>query len=268
MMSRPIIFNGNIPQHYEDILTPFLFDGFSADLMQRIDFSAVRNALELASGTGSLTRQLVKNLPPGARLLASDLQPEMLEVAKHKINNENVSWDVVDMTDIPYAGETFDLVICQFGLMLVPDKLKALQEIYRVLTPGGKLVFTVWGEIENNPVWNISGKVIASFLGGNPMLQNPGPFSLASETETMKLLEEAGFKDIKTTSVTQTGNAGSASVAARGFIQGLPVFAALNQKDPAMIGQVEVALEKEFVAALGNHPLKSALTAWVFVVNK
>jgi len=267
-MSSKIQFSGMIPQHYQDLLTPFLFDSFSSDLMNRIDFSTAYNVLELASGTGSVTKLLLDHLPSGAHLAATDLQADMLEVAKQQITASNVSWDVVDMTDIPYIDGQYDLIVCQFGLMLVPEKLKALKEMRRVLKEGGRLVFSVWADIYANPVWEISGRVIESFLGANPILQNPGPFSLSAEEDTLSLLEEAGFTAIKSTSVKQIGQVESAAMAAMGFIQGLPVFMAISKKDPEMISMIEQALELQLIAELGNLPLQSPLQAWVFETTK
>jgi SAM-dependent methyltransferase len=268
IMSNTIQFSGTIPEHYENILTPFLFDPFSADLMVRIDFSTAQNVLELACGTGSVTRRLLEHLPAGSSLVATDLQQGMLDVAKQQLTAPNISWQLVDMTQIPYSDDSFDLIICQFGLMLVPDKLKALAEMHRVLKKGGRLVFSVWGDIENNPVWNISGKVMASLLGANPMLQDPGPFSLSAENETLQLLTQAGFTDTKATLVKQTGEIANAALAARGFIQGLPVFSVISQKDPALIEQIQEALEPQLIDKLGDLPMRSALHAWVFEISK
>lgn len=267
-MENTIQFNGLIPQHYQDLLTPFLFDGFSKDLMKRIDFSNAYNVLELASGTGSTTKQLLMHLPAGAHLNATDLQADMLEVAKQQVSSPNVSWSVVDMTAIPDIDGQYDLIVCQFGLMLVPDKLKALAEMFRVLKKGGKLVFTVWAQISDNPIWEISGKTVADFLGTNPMLQNPGPFSLSNKQETLEMLESITFQDVKATVVYQTGTIESSAKAAKGIVQGLPVFMAITKKDPSLITKIEKELEHALEAALGKSPMSSPLSAWIFEATK
>lgn len=263
-----IQFNGQIPQHYQDILTPFLFDGFSRDLMDRIDFTNVQQVLELASGTGSVTKYLLNHLPAGSHLKATDLEAGMLQIAKAHIQARNVAWDVVDMTNIPYSDQQFDLIVCQFGLMLVPDKQKALREMYRVLKKGGTLFFSVWGPIDANPVWDISGKVIADFMGANPMLQDPGPFSLANQADTVKLLESAGFENSCVHQVSQLGTVDTAAMAADGFIEGLPVFMTINKKDPALIPAIKQALEQQLSETLGDRPMSSPLQAWVVETTK
>jgi SAM-dependent methyltransferase len=267
-MNTSLQFNGQIPQQYQDVLTPFLFDGFSQDLINRTDFTNVRHALELASGTGSVTKYLLKNLPSDAHLIATDLEADMLDIARQQIQSPNLSYDVVDMTQIPYSDEQFDLIVCQFGLMLVADKQQALSEMYRVLKKGGQLVFSVWGDIEANPVWDISGKVIAGFLGGNPMLQNPGPFSMSNPALTLGLLEKAGFKNSMASKVHQLGTIENAAQAAAGFIEGLPVFMAISKKDPALVPAIKQALQPQLAAALGDNPLSSPLQALVFETVK
>ncbi|MEO6282932.1 MAG: methyltransferase domain-containing protein [Dyadobacter sp.] len=267
-MNTNLQFNGQIPQQYQDVLTPFLFDGFSQDLISRIDFTNVSNVLELASGTGSVTKYLLEHLPMDAHLIVTDLEADMLDIARQKVYSPNLSYNVVDMTQIPYIDEQFDLIICQFGLMLVADKQKALSEMYRVLKKGGRLAFSVWGDIEANPVWDISGKVIANFLGANPMLQDPGPFSLADEGRALKLLENAGFGNSKVHRVSQLGSIETAVMAADGFIEGLPVFMAISKKDPALVQVIKQALAPQLSAALGDRPTLSPLQAWVFETTK
>lgn len=267
-MENTIKFSGLIPQHYQDLLTPFLFDGFSKDLMKRIDFSNAYNVLELASGTGSTTKQLLAHLPVGAHLNATDLQADMLEVAKQQVSDSNVSWDIVDMTAIPDIDGQYDLIVCQFGVMLVPEKLKAISEMFRVLKKDGKVIFSAWGDINDNPVWKITGKIIEGFLGANPILQNPGPFSLSDKHETLEMLEQVTFQNIKATISYQTGVIESSAMAARGMLQGLPVFMAISKRDPLLITRIEEALEPALAAELGNFPLSTPLSAWIFEATK
>lgn len=266
-MSAPIVFNGSIPQHYEDYLTAFLFDGFAKDIVKRVKASNTENVLELASGTGAVTQLLSQYLPATTSITATDLENGMLNLARKKLGASNITWATVDMTDIPYGDNAFDTIVCQFGVMLVPDKLKALQEMYRVLKPGGQLLFNVWGDIHANQIWDIGGKLIESFLGANPILQDPGPFSL-SEKNTLQLLQKAGFINSTAKVVNQIGSIETAAMAAKGFIEGLPVVVAIIKKDPSLLPKIQEALEIELANKLGDHPLKSTLQAFVFEASK
>lgn len=268
MSTPPITFNGTIPQQYDDYLGPFLFEPYALDLVDRVDFAPVTNALELACGTGRLTSLLLERLPRSAQLTATDLNPDMMAVARKRVSAPNVTWAVVDISAIPYEDQQFDLIASQFGLMFVPDKLQALTEIHRVLAPKGKLIFNAWGNIQDNTAWAIVNKVLLSFMGSNPVPQHLGPFSMADEQAVRQQLIQAGFHNVTATSVKLTGRIDSATVAAQGFIQGLPFGTAIQEKDPTLLPKIQAAVEQEFIAQLGNHPLQTPLHALVFEASK
>ena len=263
----PVSFSGAIAAVYEEILGDFLFEPYAANLVQRISLHADARVLELACGTGRVTKKLLQQLPASVQVIATDLEADMIGVAKHNNNYPNLRWATVDMTDIPFATGQFDIVVCQFGLMLVPDKLKALEEMYRVLQPGGRLIFSVWGNINNNAVWRIAGEVLGTFLGINPMIQDPGPFSM-NDQQTLQWLKNTGFAHYNVTTVKLEGTIPTAALAAKGFTNGLPVSLAINKKAPALLPQIEKALEVELMKQLGNHPLQSPLQAWLFEAIK
>lgn len=261
METNQITFSGSIPQAYEEYLGPFLFEPFALDLVQRIGNVKVGHALELACGTGRVTRHLQAH---AVLLSATDINSDMLAIARAKVPAAHILWDVVDMADIDYRDNFFDLVVCQFGLMLVPDKGKALVEISKVLKKGGRVLFNVWGHRTENKIWDIGMKVVGSFLGENPVPQNIGPFSMEDENETVRLLEDSGFKNIRVDSIAKIGTIESANIAAKGFIEGLPIAKILMQRDPSLIYKIEEALAKELIEQLGDKPMTSPLQAWVF----
>lgn len=261
-------FNGSVPQNYEDYLGPFLFEGYAAELAGRIGGNEIHRVLELASGTGRLTRHLLDKLPVTTQIIASDLNPDMLQVAKSKIQGDNIAWQTVDMLNIPYGDESFDLVVCQFGLMLVPDHERALQEINRVLKKGGKLIYSVWGDLNENGIWKIGADTLKSFLGIDPIRQTPGPFSMQDEKNILELMKSTGFENTKVDGVHLIGEIDQASLAAKGFIQGLPVFMIIKQQDPSLIPKIEAALTDELVKQLGDRPTQSPLYTLVFEATK
>src|SRR6185436_12724118 len=107
-----------------------------------------------------VTRWLVQALPKESRIVATDLNEPMLDIARRKIGNDaRVSWRQADALQLPFATREFDLVVCQFGLMFFPDKPKGLREFHRVLAKGGHLLFSVWDNIEANPHGRIAHRV-------------------------------------------------------------------------------------------------------------
>lgn len=262
-MSTPINFNGSIPQHYEDLLTPFLFEGFAEDLAGRSSVGEHAWVLELACGTGCLTRELYRRLPVSAQFIASDLQPGMLDVAKQSLPDKRITWATVNMLNTPYEDALFHQVFCQFGIMLVPDPLAVLQEIRRILRPGGRLLFNVWADIHRNGIWATGARVLDAFLPDNPLLQDPGPFALDERT-TLELLHNAGFTATGAQYVRKEGISPSAAKAARGFIRGLPVIQAIEKHNTQLVSAIEQTLTTELIQTFGDHPLVSPLEAIVF----
>jgi SAM-dependent methyltransferase len=143
-------FVGSIPQIYQQHLVPLIFEPYAVDLAQRAAAVAPKRVLEIAAGTGVVTRQLAANLPRDATIVATDLNQPMLDVAAAIAMAREVEWRRADALDLPFADASFDAVVCQFSAMFFPDKAKAFAEARRVLRPGGVFLFNVWDRIETN----------------------------------------------------------------------------------------------------------------------
>jgi len=143
-------FAGSIPEVYEKYLVPLIFEPYALDLAARLAALSLTNLLELAAGTGVVTRRLALELPEGVTLTATDLNQSMLDVAASTGTHRAVTWSQADALQLPFANATFDAVVCQFGAMFFPDKPRAFAEARRVLRPGGVFLFNVWDRIEEN----------------------------------------------------------------------------------------------------------------------
>jgi len=108
-------FAGTIPENYERYLGPFLFEPYALDLVSRLKDKKYPAILELACGTGRVTNHLADAVNHDT-LIATDLNPDMIKIAKTKVANENIKWMVADALDLPFPDESFDLVVCQFGM--------------------------------------------------------------------------------------------------------------------------------------------------------
>src|SRR5215213_3412987 len=98
-----------------------------------------------------VTKHLLKLIPADGRLVATDLNPDMLSIAQSIIQSDKINWQAVDAQNLPFEGKSFDHIICQYGVMFFPDKQKAFAESYRVLQQEGKFLFNVWDEMKYNP---------------------------------------------------------------------------------------------------------------------
>ena len=141
-------FIGSIPEHYDRDLVPHIFSGFADDLATRVAAHHPTAVLELAAGSGVVTRALRSALSPDCVLLASDLNEAMMTVARKRFEQaEKVEFRQIDANDLPLDDQSFDAVTCQFGVMFFPDKDRSFREVHRVLRPGGRYVFNVWGRL-------------------------------------------------------------------------------------------------------------------------
>ena len=144
------VFGGSIPKLYETYLVPLIFEPYAADLASRLVARSPGRVLEVAAGTGVVTRALAAALPERVSIVATDLNQPMLDQAAALGTRRPVEWRQADAMRLPFQDGTFDAVVCQFGVMFFSDKAKALSEAHRVLRPGGVLIFNVWDRIEEN----------------------------------------------------------------------------------------------------------------------
>jgi ubiquinone/menaquinone biosynthesis C-methylase UbiE len=150
-------FAGSIPAAYDRYLGPILFQPYAQDLINRLKVGENSSVLELACGTGILTRVLRDRLPQTARLVATDLNEPMIATAARKFGqDELIEWKQADASSLPFEDGSFDAVVCQFGIMFVPDKALSAREAHRVLKPGGVFLFNVWDSLEHNDLGRIA----------------------------------------------------------------------------------------------------------------
>jgi ubiquinone/menaquinone biosynthesis C-methylase UbiE len=264
MTDRNAAFTGSIPENYDRYLGPALFEPYASDIVGRVNVREGASVLELACGTGIVTRLLREHLPRNARLIATDLNEAMLAYAAHKFRPEEaVEWKRADASDLPFDDQSFDAVVCQFGLMFVPDKEKAVREAYRVLKPGGTFIFNVWDAIERNDLAHVAHTTISTFFEHDPPNFYQVPFSMHDPEVIMSLLAAAGFKDAQSSLITLPSISPSASDAAKGLVEGNPVRAAIEERDPSAIRKIVTAVAEAVASRCGDNPVRCRMQAFV-----
>ena len=133
-------FTGSLPESYQTYLVPLIFEPYAADIVTRVAARSSSRLLEVAAGTGVVTRALATALPESTAIVATDLNLPMLERAQAVGISRPVEWRQADAMQLPFEDESFDAVVCQFGAMFFPDRAKAYAEALRVLKPGGVLL--------------------------------------------------------------------------------------------------------------------------------
>ena len=140
MANVDIAFVGSVPELYTRYMGPMFFEPYAADLANRLGGMASGKVRETACGTGIVTRALADTMG----ITATDLNQPMLDFAKSQPGGEGIDWQQADAQNLPFPDRSFDIVVCQFGVMFFPDKEKVYREALRVLKPGGRFFFNVW----------------------------------------------------------------------------------------------------------------------------
>jgi len=264
MPTNNAAFTGSIPENYDRYLGPVLFDPYAVDLVSRLNVSGDASVLEIACGTGIVTRRLRDRLGPNARLVATDLNEAMLGYAARKFSSEDaIQWKQADATDLPFADQSFDAIVCQFGLMFVPDKEKALSEAYRVLKPGGTFLFNVWDAIEYNELANIAHAIIGDFFADNPPDFYEVPFSFHDVETIQSFLSAAGFSEMEFYLLRLEAESPSAEEVARGLVHGNPVINVIRERRESRIPEIEAAVTAAVAAQCGDDPVAARMQALV-----
>lgn len=267
-MEKNISFGGLIPENYEKYLGPFLFEPYGLDIKERVASGNYESVVELACGTGRVTKYLREALPDSSRLTATDINPDMLSLAREKVPHEKIEWKQADMQEIPFSDSLFDLAVSQFGIMFVPDKTKAYKEIYRILKPGGKLLFSSWDRFENNSFFTDMNMILEKYMKDIPVPFHRMPFSYFDNEEIKNHLKEAGFKNIKISVLEKDGIITKAEHAAKGITNGTPLYTAMMEMDPDLLGKVENELTEMMKKNYGTDPMKCRLRAIIIEAEK
>ncbi|HET7500885.1 MAG TPA: methyltransferase domain-containing protein [Kofleriaceae bacterium] len=256
---------GEIPERYHHGIGPFLFEPFARRTAERVKALAPRRVLETACGTGIVTRRVREALPGDATLIASDLNAPMLAVARRALGDSTgVEWACADMCKLQFGDREFDAVVCQFGLMFVPDKLQAVREAHRVLRPGGRLLLMTWAPLERNPVVNLAHRALAAvFPDDPPQYLERAPFGYGDPDVLMDLLIAGGFHAAEVDVLETAAISPSARDLAIGLIEGYPLVDEIRLRDadrlPAAIDAVAAAIVRQF----GDGPVRSQIAALV-----
>lgn len=259
------LFTGAIPENYDRHLGPAFFEPYADDLIARLPKKKYDAVLELACGTGIATRKLRDHLPTETRIVATDLNPAMFQYAARKFKTgEKLEWQEADATTLPFADREFDAVLCQYGFMFVPDKDAALRESYRVLRPGGVLLFNVWDSLEHNEIPRLTHQTIASFFPQDPPKFYQTPFGYHDAGVIRESLQKAAFADIESFIVELSCRRPSAQDFATGLVRGNPVAQEIDDRGTTKVETVIDAVAKSIAQHCGDAPVKATMQALVW----
>ena len=235
------VFAGSIPRLYQTHLVPLIFEPYAADLAKRLETHRPARVLEIACGTGVVTRALAQRLPRDCVIVATDLNDAMLAEAGETAVARPVEWRQADAMTLPFDDSSFDAVICQFGAMFFPDRVKAFGEARRVLAPGGVLLFNVWDRIEENDFAHVvTTALAASYPDDPPRFLARTPHGYHDRGAIERDLEAAGFDALpRFETVAARSRAASPRTPALAYCQGTPLRNEIEARaaDPASPGR-------------------------------
>jgi ubiquinone/menaquinone biosynthesis C-methylase UbiE len=263
------VFSGSIATLYDTHLVPLIFAPYALDLVNRLATRSVSRILEIAAGTGVVTRALAAGLPHDVSIIATDLNPAMLDRAAAVGTERAVEWRQADAMHLPFPDATFDAVVCQFGVMFFPDKAAAFAETRRVLKPGGVFIFNVWDRIEENEFADAVTTALASvFPADPPRFMARTPHGYHDRGTVARDLAAGGFTgapDI--TTVAARSRAASAQVPAIAYCQGTPLRSEIETRDASRLHEATDAATAEIARRFGGGAVDGQVQAHVVIIE-
>jgi len=262
-------FGGSIAKFYEEYIVPLIFEPYAEEVARRLATRRITRVLEIAAGTGVVTRRLASLLPKDVTIVATDLNQPMLDLASEVGTARPVEWRQADAMQLPFEDESFDAVVCQFGVMFFPDKAKAFSEARRVLRAGGVLLFNVWDRIEENEFADVITTALESVFPDDPprfLARTPhGYYDIATIQQDLR---SGGFVTTpRIDTIAAISAAGSARIPALAYCQGTPLRNEIEARDKCRLGEATDIAERAIARRFGSGQVAGKIQAHIVTVE-
>ena len=264
------VFAGAVPKIYETHLVPLIFDSYADDLLKRMTSRPLTRVLEVAAGTGVVTRRMAAGLPDRTSIVATDLNQGMLDQASSVGTERPVTWQQADAQQLPFDDESFDAVVCQFGVMFFPEKQRAFAEVRRVLRPGGVYIFNVWDRIDQNEFADAVTAGVANLFPADPPRFLPRtPYGYFDHAVLRRDLGSGGFTATpEIVTVTARSQAKSPEDPAIAFCHGTPLRGEIEARNVSWLGEATSAAAEEIAKRFGRGAVDGKIQAHVVTIEK
>ena len=264
------VFAGSIPKLYDTHLVPLIFEPYAADLVNRLSSRPLSRVLEIAAGTGVVTRALAAAPPVSASIVATDLNQAMLDHASAVGTKRPVEWRQADALQLPFPDGALDAVVCQFGVMFFPDKPKAFSEARRVLRPGGVFIFNVWDRIEENEFADTVTTALESlFPDDPPRFLARTPHGYYDHTVIGRDLAAGGFSTLpRIDTVAARSRARSPRIPALAYCQGTPLRNEIEARAASRLGEATGIAGEAIAERFGRGAVEGKLQAHIVTIER
>jgi ubiquinone/menaquinone biosynthesis C-methylase UbiE len=238
----------NPAQIYQDVMVPVIFDPWADELLAAVDVASGSSVLDVACGTGAVTRKAAVQAGTDGHVVGLDISPFMLDIARSVAvpGDLPIEWLEGSAVDMPLEAETFDVVLCQQGLQFTPDKQAAASEFHRVLKAKGQLGLAVWDTIDQNQMMNALNESSRKILGKGGF---ETPFAFSDAGAIRDTLFGAGFRNIQIETVKLKQQAFEPEKFTRISIMGATaVLPEMKDKSPEEMAEIAKAIQTDLAS--------------------
>ena len=270
MVATDKVFAGSIPEIYDRFLVPLIFEPYARELAERLAAIEPHDVLETAAGTGVVTRAIASRLAGHARIVATDLNQPMLDRAKAQQNGDGrVEWKQADALQLPFDKESFDAIVCQFGVMFFPDRVQGYRQAHRVIRPGGRFLFSVWDRISDNEFADaVTDALAAMFPDDPPRFLARTPHGYHDADRIRADLNKAGFSNVSIDAVEHRSKAASPRDPAIGYCQGTPLRNEIEARDASRLQEATEHAAEVLARRFGRGPIDGRMRALVITATR
>ena len=264
------VFAGSVPEIYDRYLVPLIFETYANDLVARLRGLDVSSVLEVAAGTGVVTRAMAAGLAESVALTATDLNVPMVDYAVSVGTARPVRWQSADVMALPFGDDTFDAVVCQFGVMFFPDRTAAFAEVARVLRSGGVFLFNVWDRIEHNEFAHVVTTAVAAlFPDDPPLFLARTPHGYHNEAAIRADVTGGGFETaVGFEALDARSRAVSCDLPALAYCQGTPLRNEIEARDPSRLVKATEVAAAAIRQQFGPTDIDAKIRGYVITATK
>jgi ubiquinone/menaquinone biosynthesis C-methylase UbiE len=270
MTASDLVFQGSMPELYDTYLVPMLFEAYANDLAERTAARSPSTVLEMAAGTGVVTRAMASLLGSDTQYTATDLNQSMLDHAAsvHGVD-DRITWRQSDALNLPFDDNAFDVVVCQYGVMFFPDKVAGYAEALRVLNPDGCLLFNTWGHIRENEFAHVVAETVASiFPDDPPRFLERTPHGYHDVALVRQELNKAGFSQVTIETIEETSAAPEPRYPALAYCHGSPLRNEIEDRDPSLLDYVTDRATEALAERFGDGPITGKIQGHVVAATR